>query len=94
MDEKTSSGKLNSHTFKMETSTHADTTCLQVQYLVKQVGLDVNAADICGHTPLHVAYSQEDNEIVNFLLLNGANPNFKDLGGFLPIEYHCSEKRS
>ena len=54
-------------------------------------GLDVNAADVFGHTPLHVAYAQECNEIIGFLWMNGANPNLRDNGGFLPVDYYENE---
>ena len=45
-----------------------------VQYLVEELGADVNARDEKGFTPLHHAASRGDVPVVEFLLAHGADP--------------------
>jgi hypothetical protein len=44
-----------------------------VKYLVEEVGMDVNARDANGNTPLHYAASRGDNEMVLYLVSKGAD---------------------
>lgn len=47
-----------------------------VQYLVEELGADVNARDANGFAPLHWAASRGDNEAVNYLISKGADATF------------------
>ena len=44
-----------------------------VKYLVKEHGADVNLADSWGYTPLHYAASRGDNEMILYLVSQGAD---------------------
>ena len=56
-------------------------------------GDDVNMDNLrCGTTPLTNAAQNGNEEIVNYLLNNGANPNKKSIDGFLPIEFAIMQK--
>lgn len=44
-----------------------------VQYLVEELGADVNARDANGFSPLHWAASRGDNEVINYLVSKGAD---------------------
>ena len=44
-----------------------------VRYLVEEHGADVNLADSWGYTPLHYAASRGDNEMIEYLVAQGAD---------------------
>ncbi|MDZ7643548.1 MAG: ankyrin repeat domain-containing protein [Woeseiaceae bacterium] len=44
-----------------------------VRYLVEEVGYDVNMRDANGYTPLHHAAARGDNELISYLLEQGAD---------------------
>ena len=44
-----------------------------VQYLVEELGADVNERDGWGYTPLHYAASRGDNELIRYLVSKGAD---------------------
>ncbi len=44
-----------------------------VEYLVEELGADVNAADHNGYTPLHNAAARGDNEMILYLVSKGAD---------------------
>jgi ankyrin repeat protein len=44
-----------------------------VQYLVEELGADVNARDANGFSPLHWAASRGDNEVIHYLVSKGAD---------------------
>jgi uncharacterized protein len=44
-----------------------------IKYLVEELGMDVNASDHEGNTPLHLAASRGDNETIQFLVSKGAD---------------------
>ncbi len=46
---------------------------LAVKYLVEELGMDVNARDHEGSTPLHHAASRGDNEMIRYLVSKGAD---------------------
>lgn len=46
-----------------------------------QMGIDPNASDEMGRTPLHVAACKGYSDIVSLLLSSGANPNSRDCVG-------------
>jgi ankyrin repeat protein len=46
---------------------------LAVKYLVEELGMDVNARDHEGSTPLHHAASRGDNEMILYLVSKGAD---------------------
>jgi ankyrin repeat protein len=43
-----------------------------VRFLVEELGADVNARDLNGYTPLHHAASRGDNELIRYLVDQGA----------------------
>ncbi len=45
-----------------------------VRYLVEIHGADVNARDLNGYTPLHHAAARGDNELITYLVTQGADP--------------------
>jgi ankyrin repeat protein len=54
--------------------THAPDAWLPVlQYLVEELGADVNARDANGFAPLHWAASRGDNEMIEYLVERGAD---------------------
>ena len=56
-------------------------------------GVDVNAKDKYGLTPLHHAAWQGRNEIVELLIANGADVNAKDVDGGTPLHEAASDGR-
>ncbi len=44
-----------------------------VRFLVEQLGVDVNARDYTGYTPLHHAAARGDNEMIRYLVSKGAD---------------------
>ena len=61
-----------------------DNRCLAL--LLRQPGIDVNAAGRAGETPLHVAAASGRTEAVRLLLDAGANPTLRDYAGRTPRE--------
>ncbi len=57
----------------------------QVQQVLLYVGLDVNAADRRGNTPLHLAVENKNKAIVRLLLYSYANVNAVDDYGQTPL---------
>src|SRR5262249_5187367 len=45
-----------------------------VKYLVEELHMDVNTRDAGGNTPLHLAASRGDNEMILYLVSKGADP--------------------
>jgi len=50
-----------------------------------QSGIDVNAKDKCGCTPLHWAAPSNTNDVAGFLIAKGADVNAKDNNGSTPL---------
>lgn len=65
------------------TYNHMDT----LRLLVKQKGIDINAQDHYGLTPLHVAASIGNRDAIACLLDNGANINLKNCRGENPLDF-------
>ncbi len=57
-----------------------------VQYLVDELGADVNAADHEGNTALHHAAARGDNEMITFLVSRGANVRAVDREGRTTVD--------
>jgi len=49
-------------------------------------GFSADSADEEGRTPLHYSVDLGNNEIMQFLVSNGADPRFKDKTGSAPID--------
>lgn len=60
-----------------------------------QSGMDVNAVDENGRTPLINACSYGDNkETAELLIQNGAEINASDIGGWTPLMHACNSKEA
>lgn len=64
---------------------------LITQMLLKIPGIEVDATNSVGQTPLHVACSRGNWTVVRLLLQAGANPDLADRRGFSPGQ--CAHKR-
>ncbi len=53
-----------------------------VKYLVEEVGIDVNAQDAQGYTPVMGAAYRGDNEMVDYLIGKGAKLDFRTVRGW------------
>lgn len=60
-----------------------------VATLLEKHSADVNACNLLGQTPLHLAVMFGHTEIASYLLRRGANPNIQDVFGYLPLHYAC-----
>jgi hypothetical protein len=56
-----------------------------IQLLIDQ-GLDVNAQAADGQTALHGAAMQGFDDVIRFLVAEGARPNVADRDGFTPLD--------
>ena len=63
---------------------HADSVLLQ---LLLNNGADVNAKDLIGDPPLHLAIYRNNAEIAEILLRNGADVNTQNNAGETPLDY-------
>jgi len=60
--------------FASNQHSHAPNSWLPaVQYLVEELGADVNARDLNGYSPLHHAAARGDNELIMYLVSKGAD---------------------
>ena len=66
--------------------------CSLVQLLLKQPGIDVNAKNDCGETPLHIACKKNLPEIVTLLLDNGADINSQAEYEKTALHIACTQK--
>ena len=57
---------------------------VSIRNMVTQGG-DVNATDLIGDTPLHIACFYHRQDAAELLLASGANVNAKDMHGFTPL---------
>eukprot|EP01103_Thecamoeba_quadrilineata_P002806 TRINITY_DN1267_c0_g1_i1.p1 TRINITY_DN1267_c0_g1~~TRINITY_DN1267_c0_g1_i1.p1 ORF type:complete len:757 (+),score=148.79 TRINITY_DN1267_c0_g1_i1:340-2271(+) len=60
-----------------------------IPQLTRLSGVDLNARDLGGQTPIHVAAEVGDNEALEILLMSGAEPDPVDMAGLTPL-YHCA----
>ena len=63
-----------------------------VKYLLSKKEKNINAKNGKGQTALHIACSNENDEIINLLVLNGANINILDFQGKKPFDFLSSER--
>ncbi|MCO5594765.1 hypothetical protein L7F22_048798 [Adiantum nelumboides] len=56
---------------------------LMLQLVIQDI--DLNIADHCGRTPLHIAAANGHLECTRVLLDNGADPNIQDFDGSVPL---------
>ncbi|KAK4213584.1 ankyrin repeat-containing domain protein [Rhypophila decipiens] len=75
-----------------ETALHSASSSFRLdtaRFWIEQPGVDINARDTTGRTPLHYAIgassSFSDNSFILFLIQNGADPNAKDNEGETPL---------
>lgn len=57
------------------------------QILIESKGIELNAQNTVGQTPLHVACARGNWNVVRLLLNAGANPDIADKRGFTPGQY-------
>ena len=57
---------------------------LAIVELLVERGLDVNAQDCDGNTPLHLAMSPFQREVAKYLVDSGADPEIKNWKGISP----------
>ena len=57
-----------------------------VKFLVEEVHLDVNAVDDDGNTALHHAASRGDNEMIQYLVAQGADVTKVNRGGLTTLD--------
>ena len=58
-----------------------------VRYLVEEIGLDVNARDHEGLTPLHGAAGRGDTAMIRYLVAEGADPTLKSRDGLSTADF-------
>jgi ankyrin repeat protein len=58
-----------------------------VRYLVEEVGLDVNAADVRGYTPIMGAAFRGDNAMIDFLVAHGADLQARSGNGWVTTDF-------
>ena len=58
-----------------------------VRYLVEEIGLDVNARDHEGLTPLHGAAGRGDTTMIRYLVEHGADPTLKSRHGLSTADF-------
>jgi ankyrin repeat protein len=68
----------------VDTSLHSEPTAVVTQILLSTPGIEIDAQNSNGQTPLHVACSRGSWSVVRVLLRSGANPNSKDRRGLTP----------
>jgi hypothetical protein len=61
---------------------------------ILDVGADVNQGDFRMQTPLHHACKEGFCDVVEFLLLQGADPFKQDIVGWLPHDYTVGDKKA
>lgn len=54
--------------------------------LLKDYGLDVNAKNFFGNTPLHKAVEEDNSDMVIYLVQAGADTKIKNNKGFIPLQ--------
>lgn len=57
-----------------------------VQFLVEELGADVNARDHAGYTPLHHAAARGDNAMITYLVSKGADPTLVARSGQTTVD--------
>ncbi|XP_071118291.1 ankyrin repeat domain-containing protein 65-like [Haliotis cracherodii] len=62
---------------------------LDAVHLLLKDGVNVNAMDEYGRTPLHYATEFRQSDIMKLLLENGANPCFRDTKGMTPLHRYA-----
>ncbi len=67
---------------------------LNAARLLIDMGMDVNAKDSAGETPLHIAARGNMDEIAVALILAGADANAKDNSGETPLHAAASENKA
>ncbi|RDD37435.1 Tankyrase-2 [Trichoplax sp. H2] len=64
----------------------AENGCIAVSKLFIKHGALINAVDLLQNTPLHVAYAECQDEMVEFLIKNGADTELLNSDGDKPLE--------
>jgi hypothetical protein len=67
-------------------SSQSEMTAVVTQILLSTPGIEIDAQNSSGQTPLHVACSRGSWSVVRLLLRTGASPNSKDRRGLTPIQ--------
>lgn len=64
--------------------THSIAEALLTQVLLGTTGIEVDAVNVLGHTPLHTACMRRNWPVARLLLQAGASPTIEDRRGFTP----------
>ena len=73
--------------FAANQHSHAPDSWLPVvRYLVEEHGADVNARDLNGYSPVHHAASRGDNELIEYLVSQGADVTFVSRRGQTTVD--------
>jgi len=78
--------KYNNDQFKIGQYNRKYNDSLKTLHLLIEQLADINAVNAKGQTPLHVACSKKEYEVVNILLNAKANPHIFDSNGKLPTD--------
>ncbi|MDA0327934.1 MAG: ankyrin repeat domain-containing protein [Gemmatimonadetes bacterium] len=73
--------------FAANSHSHApDSWLASIRYLVEELGADVNARDLNGYSPVHHAAARGDNELIEYLVSQGADVTYVSRQGETTVD--------
>ena len=66
--------------------------CVEILNILVEKGVDINAKDKSGWTPLHTAVANKNDALVKALISNGADLTIKDESGWTPLHTAVANK--